>query len=59
MANRYLEGAYAPIPEEYTLSDLDVPHLELPEGATPAVLGFLLRDHLLARAQLTATSETP
>lgn len=43
----------------FTVSALGTPALELDEGATPAVLGFTLRDHLLGRAQLTLTSETP
>lgn len=43
----------------FTLSALDVPVLEAPADATPAVVGFLLRDHLLGRAQLVGTQETP
>lgn len=43
----------------FTVSALDVPHLELEPGSTPAVLGFTLREHVIGRAQLTATSETP
>ncbi|RDI02517.1 PBP family phospholipid-binding protein [Curtobacterium sp. AG1037] len=43
----------------FTLSALDVPVLEAPADATPAVVGFLLREHLLGRAQLTGTQETP
>ena len=33
--------------------------LDLPKGATPAVLGFMLRDQLLGRAQLMGLAETP
>ncbi|OIH97310.1 YbhB/YbcL family Raf kinase inhibitor-like protein [Curtobacterium sp. MCBA15_001] len=43
----------------FTLSALDVPVLEVPADATPAVVGFMLREHLLGRAQLTGTQETP
>jgi len=43
----------------FTVSALDVPVLELPDGATPAVVGFMLREHLLGRAQLIGTQETP
>lgn len=43
----------------FTLSALDVPVLEVPDGATPAVVGFMLREHLLGRAQLIGTQETP
>ncbi|PJJ72537.1 hypothetical protein CLV46_2109 [Diaminobutyricimonas aerilata] len=43
----------------FTVSALDVPHLDVPADATPAVLGFLMREHVLARAQLTGVQETP
>lgn len=43
----------------FTVSALDVDHLDLPEGATPATLGFVMRNHVIARAQLTALSVTP
>jgi len=43
----------------FTVSALDVDHLELSGDATPAVLGFTLREHLLGRAQLMGTHETP
>jgi len=43
----------------FTLSALDVDRLGLPATATPALVSFMLRDHLLARAQLTGTSITP
>jgi Raf kinase inhibitor-like YbhB/YbcL family protein len=41
----------------FTLSALDVERLELPEGATPAMLGFVMREHVVARAQLTGVFE--
>jgi hypothetical protein len=43
----------------FTVSALDVESLELDEGSTPAVLGFTLLGHILARAQLVGTTETP
>lgn len=43
----------------FTLSALDVPSLDIPAGSTPAHLGFALRDHIIGRAQLMGTSETP
>ena len=43
----------------FTLSALDVDHLEVEDGASPAIVGFTLRDHILARAQLVGTTETP
>ena len=43
----------------FTLSALDVPVLEAPADATPAVVGFVLREHVIGRAQLTGTQETP
>lgn len=36
---------------------LDVDHLDLPEGATPAYLGFNLFQHTLARAVIVANYE--
>ncbi len=42
----------------FTLSALDVEHLEVPPTATPAIVGFMLRAHLLARAQLVGTTIT-
>ena len=41
----------------FTVHAVDVPALELPEGATPAFLGFNLFSHTLARATLLATFE--
>ena len=43
----------------FTLSALDVDHLEVEDGASPAIVGFTLRDHIIGRAQLTGTTETP
>jgi Raf kinase inhibitor-like YbhB/YbcL family protein len=43
----------------FTVSALSVEHLDLSEDATPAVLGFTLRESLLGRAQLMGTQETP
>lgn len=43
----------------FTVSALDVEHLEIPAGSTPAYLGFVLRDHIIGRAQLVGTSITP
>lgn len=43
----------------FTVSALDVDHLKLPEGCTPAVLGFVMRNNVIGRAQLTALSSTP
>ena len=43
----------------FVVSALDVEHLELPAGITPAVLGFVLREHELARGATVGTSVTP
>jgi len=43
----------------FTLSALDTDALEVPARATPAVLGFLMREHVIGRAQLVGTAETP
>lgn len=42
----------------FTLSALDVERLEPPEGCTAAVLGFMIDQHVVARAQLMGVSET-
>ena len=42
----------------FIVSALDVAHLDVPAGATPAVLGFMLRTHELARGATTGTSIT-
>jgi Raf kinase inhibitor-like YbhB/YbcL family protein len=38
---------------------LDVESIGVPADATPAVLGFTMASHILDRAVLTATAETP
>lgn len=43
----------------FTLSALNVERLNVAEGSTPAMLGFVLRDHVVARAQLIGYSSTP
>jgi Raf kinase inhibitor-like YbhB/YbcL family protein len=43
----------------FTVSALSVEHLDVPEDATPAVLGFTLRGSPLGRAQLMGLQETP
>ena len=43
----------------FTVSALHVERLDLPEGSTPAVLGFQIAPHVVARAQLMGVSETP
>jgi len=42
----------------FTVSALDVERLDVPDGATPALLGFIARDHVIARAQLVGVSAT-
>lgn len=43
----------------FTVSALDIDHLELPDDCTPAVLGFVMRGSVVGRAQLIALSSTP
>ncbi len=43
----------------FTVSALDVEHLELPAGCTPAALGFVMRTSVIGRAQFVALSSTP
>lgn len=38
---------------------LDVASIDVAADATPAVLGFTMAGHILGRAVLTATAETP
>ena len=38
---------------------LDVESIGVPSDATPAVLGFTMVGHILGRAVLTTTAETP
>lgn len=42
----------------FTVSALDTAELSVPAGATPAVLGFMLRGSIIGRASLMATSIT-
>ena len=42
----------------FVLSALDVERLDVPADSTPAYLGFVLRDHIVARAVLSGRSET-
>jgi Raf kinase inhibitor-like YbhB/YbcL family protein len=42
----------------FTVSALDTDRLEVPAGSTPAYLGFVLRDHIIGRAQLVGISVT-
>lgn len=41
----------------FVVHALDVPHIDVDPHATPAVLGFLMRDAVLARAIIVATGE--
>ena len=41
----------------FVVHALDVDHLDLPDGATPAYLGFNLYSHTLARAIIVANYE--
>jgi Raf kinase inhibitor-like YbhB/YbcL family protein len=43
----------------FTVSALDIGELDVPAGATPAVLGFILRGNIIGRAQLIGLAETP
>ncbi|CAN5183439.1 YbhB/YbcL family Raf kinase inhibitor-like protein [soil metagenome] len=43
----------------FTLSALSVPSLDIPAGATPAVLGFMMRESIIGRAQLVGLASTP
>jgi Raf kinase inhibitor-like YbhB/YbcL family protein len=42
-----------------TVHALDTDHIEIPADGTPAYLGFLIAGHILGRATLVATAETP
>lgn len=42
-----------------TIHALDVDDIGVPADSTPASLGFTMASHILARATLTATAETP
>ncbi|CAM4053573.1 YbhB/YbcL family Raf kinase inhibitor-like protein [Kibdelosporangium persicum] len=43
----------------FVVHALDVASLDVPADATPALLGFTMASHILGRAVLTATAETP
>jgi Raf kinase inhibitor-like YbhB/YbcL family protein len=43
----------------FTVTALDVASIDLEPDSTPAVLGFNFLGHILARAQLVGTTETP
>ena len=43
----------------FTVSALDVESLDVPNGSTPARLGFMMREHVIGRAQLIGLAETP
>ncbi len=43
----------------FTVTALDVDSLELDPQSTPAVLGFNFLGHILGRAQLVGTTQTP
>jgi Raf kinase inhibitor-like YbhB/YbcL family protein len=42
----------------FVVSALDTERLEIPAGSTPAILGFQIADHIVARAVLVGLSET-
>jgi phosphatidylethanolamine-binding protein (PEBP) family uncharacterized protein len=42
-----------------TVHALDVDDIGVPADSTPAFLGFTMASHILARATLTGTAETP
>lgn len=41
----------------FAVHALDVPHIDIDPQSTPAVLGFTMRDHTLARAIIVASGE--
>jgi phosphatidylethanolamine-binding protein (PEBP) family uncharacterized protein len=43
----------------FTVSALDVDSLDLEPDSSPAVLGFTVREHIIARARLVGVAETP
>jgi hypothetical protein len=43
----------------FTVSALDVERLDVPAGSTPAILGFMIGEHVVARAQLVGVTESP
>jgi Raf kinase inhibitor-like YbhB/YbcL family protein len=60
---RYVGGAPPPGHGEHryfvTVHALDVHDIGVPPDSTPAYLGFTMASHILARAILIATAETP
>jgi Raf kinase inhibitor-like YbhB/YbcL family protein len=62
-AARYI-GAAPPAghgPHRYliTVHALDIEDLGIPADSSPALLGFTMASHILARATIIATAETP
>jgi Raf kinase inhibitor-like YbhB/YbcL family protein len=62
-APRFIGGAppagHGPHRYVITVSALDVETLEVPDDATPAFLGATIAGHVLGRAHLVGTAETP
>jgi Raf kinase inhibitor-like YbhB/YbcL family protein len=60
---RYVGGAPPPGHGEHryfvTVHALDVDDIGVPADGTPAFLGFTMSSHVLARASLLATADTP
>jgi len=62
-AARFIGGAppagHGPHRYVITVHALDVPDIGVPADATPALLGFTMASHILGRATIVATAETP
>ncbi|MET1073316.1 MAG: YbhB/YbcL family Raf kinase inhibitor-like protein [Umezawaea sp.] len=62
-ASRFVGGAppagHGPHRYVFTVHALDVEDIGVPVDCTPAFLGFTMAGHILGRATLTATAETP
>jgi Raf kinase inhibitor-like YbhB/YbcL family protein len=62
-ATRFVGGAppagHGPHRYVITVHALDVDDIGVPADGTPAFLGFTMASHILARATLTGTAETP
>jgi phosphatidylethanolamine-binding protein (PEBP) family uncharacterized protein len=62
-ATRYIGGAppagHGPHRYLITVHALDVEDIGIPADSTPASLGFTIASHILARANIIATAETP
>lgn len=62
-ATRFVGGAppagHGPHRYVITVHALDVDDIGVPADSTPAFLGFTMASHILARATLTGTAETP